>query len=160
LRRVRLFRTVLGLVLAMATLGVAGAGTASAKGPCGEQGSCPPGPPKIQGLSASASRHSAKLRASIYPDSYATTYEIWIEYAQCQGGAGECPKPPKKEKVGGGKVSASREAQEISKKVGMLTPSCLYVYWLVAINSKGSVESMHEHITATGGKEGPKACRR
>jgi hypothetical protein len=53
-----------------------------------------------------------------------------------------------------------REDRKISKKVNMLTPSCTYVFWFVASNSDGTVESAHAGSKAAGGKPGPKEYRR
>ena len=85
----------LGVCLATtAVLAVVGAGQASAKGkPCGKPGACTP---HIESVAASSvGEHKATLEASIQAVAGAK-YEIWVSYAACQGGAGECPKPVQK----------------------------------------------------------------
>ena len=145
----------LGTVLAITVaLGLAvGAGGASAKGGhCSKAGSCTP---QIESVAASnITENSVTLEAVILAKA-GTKYEIWLSYAPCQGGAGECPKPIRKKKIGHGKLPASNTAQTVSQNV-VLTPGCTYTYWFVA----GTVESVHESFTAAGGTAGPKKCSR
>ncbi len=153
----------LGLLIAGVATALAlavGAGRAVAKGACGFPESCPPGPPQVNVWSWTSGKHSENVRAAIYPDGYATTYELWIEYARCQGGAGECPNPPKKELLKGGTLSNRVELREVTKSVHRTTPGCTYSYWAVASNSHGAVESTHEVFTAPEGTSGPKECDR
>lgn len=119
------------------------------------------GPPEITNVSASGvSEHHATVSATIAANGHPTTYQVWVSYAPCQGGAGECPTPVQKEQIARGKLSAKMGTRDARSKVQMLTPSCTYAYWFVATNSSGTVESEHESFTATGGDSGPKACKR
>jgi hypothetical protein len=114
--------------------------------------------PKIESVSADkVGERKATLTASIAAGGRPTRYEVFIEYALCQGGAGECPRPPKNEVIGSGKV---KEGRKLKQKVNMLTPSCTYLFWFVASNADGTAESAHESFTASGGTPGPKECSR
>jgi hypothetical protein len=114
--------------------------------------------PKIESVSASkVGERKATLTASILAGGLPTRYEVFVEYARCQGGAGECANPPKKEEVASGKV---KEGHKLKQKVNRLTPSCSYVFWFVASNADGRAESAHDSFTARGGTSGPKECSR
>ncbi len=116
-------------------------------------------PPEITGVSATRLRAtSVRLRASIESGSQTSTWELFIRYAPCQGGAGECPKPVQTEKVASGAIAGSTRAKRVAEKVTMLTPSCGYEYWFVAHNERGAAESEHEVLRRETG--GPKECRR
>ena len=152
-------RRLVGCLAVALVLTAVATSMASATGRCGKLGSCAP---TIGSVSASkVGERDATLTATINPDSLRTQYELWIEHAPCQGGAGECPKPVQKEKIGSGRLSASNRNKKVSEKVRDLSSGhCLYVYWFVASNGSGTAESAHENFTTKGGKEGPKECSR
>lgn len=158
---VRLRWFVVSLAVALALTAVS-AGTASAKCSkhekvcCGEKGVCAPG---IRSVSASHVGERTVTLVAVVETPIRTEYEVWISYARCQGGAGECPKPVQTEAVGHGTASGSR-ARTVRQRVRNLTPGCTYVYWFLASNKEGEAESSHESFTAAGGTPGPKACNR
>jgi hypothetical protein len=109
------------------------------------------GVPMLEGLSASEiTERTAKLGALINPDGSRTTYQLWVEYAPCQGGAGECPNPPVIEKVGKGKIAPGDQGVAVSRNLKMLTPGCHYTYWFVATNSFGTAQSSREQVKSAG----------
>src|SRR5580693_4898212 len=71
--------------------------------------------PKIESVSASkVGERKATFTASVLAGGLPTRYEVFLEYAQCQGGAGECPRPPKKEVLGSGNV---KDGHRLKQKV-------------------------------------------
>jgi hypothetical protein len=138
------------LVLGVVALGAVGASATPCKG-------CT-GPPMIENVKAGRpSDHSALLSAAITPEGLTTRWEAWVEYGVCQGGAGECPKPPKKQKLASGKIVAE---QLVKVTLSKLTPGCSYSYWFAATNADGTVTSEPQTVTAKGGTPGPKECSR
>jgi hypothetical protein len=119
------------------------------------------GPPEISSVSSSGvSERRAALAATIEPRGSATLYEVFVRYSPCGGGAGECPTPPRQERIGHGRVSPKLNARTVRAKLVMMTPGCTYAYWFVASNASGSVESEHQSVTALGGGHGPRTCKR
>jgi hypothetical protein len=115
--------------------------------------------PSIEGLGASQiGEAKATIAASISADGAKTKYQVWVAYAPCQGGAGECAKPFQEEELVRGSVMA-RDTREIERALSGLTGGCSYSFWFVASNSQGTVESEHASFE-TPGPAGPKACRR
>jgi len=109
------------------------------------------GPPEITEVSATIiPENGATLHATIAPHGHVTTYHVWLSYSPCQGGAGECPKPIKKEEIASGKIAAGRASKTVQVNVRNVTPNCTYGYWFVAGNSSGTVESEHQGFTAVG----------
>jgi hypothetical protein len=118
------------------------------------------GPPEISNVSASeVSSQRATFSATIEPRGSKTTYEVWIRYSPCQGGAGECPQPPLQKRIGHGKVSQHMSSRSVRAKLIMGTPGCTYEYWFVASNASGTVESERQSVTSTGGSPRPRECR-
>lgn len=149
-------------MLILGAFGSAGAVVASANSvPCSEDPRDCGLAPTVSNVSVTANRAArATLSSSINPGEQTTTYEVWISYAPCQGGAGECPKPIQKEEVASGSVPYKR-TRSVRAKVGMLTPGCTYGYWFVASNGRGTVQSQTEYFVAAGGEpRGPKECGR
>lgn len=156
--RMRWVLACVPLVVAATALGGGVAG-ARGTGPCAEDPSDCGLAPTITAVSATATAKKARLSATINPGDQQTAYEIWISYAPCQGGAGECPKPIQKEEVAGGSIPYKRP-RDVKAIIG-LTPGCTYGYWFVASNERGTVETEHEYFVAAGGEpRSPKACGR
>ncbi len=147
---VRWLQGGLALALVVVALDAAAAGGAPCKGCIG--------PPVIENVKAGRpGEHSALLSAAITPEGLPTRWEARVEFGVCQGGAGECAKPPKKQKLAGGKIVTE---QLVKVTLGKLTPGCSYSYWFTATNSDGTVTSEPETLTAKGGSPGPKECSR
>ena len=157
----RFSRFLACLAMGVAAMGASVADASAAKGgPCVEDPSDCGFAPVISGVSAKAMNTTAGLMASINPGEQLTSYEVWLSYAPCQGGAGECSKPVQKEVVASGTIPFKKE-RRVKAKVKMLTPGCTYGYWFVASNGRGTVESEPEFFTARGGDPNtPKECAR
>jgi hypothetical protein len=110
-----------------------------------------PGPPSIESLSVSQlSSHRATLVAQIDPDQLGTTFEFWIEYANCQNvppGHGECESISVR-KVGEGTISAGPKGQYVSATATHLQGEYMYGYWVVATNSAGERKSAEQTFKA------------
>jgi hypothetical protein len=111
-------------------------------------------PPSIDSESASnITEHSATLEAQINPDGLETSYEIWLaEKVECQAGR-ECPLELDGEisesRVVHGQIAAGDSAQTVSADLAHLEEgSYAYSYWVVATNSAGKTESLHQAFTA------------
>jgi len=149
-------------MVSLGALGCVGTGVASAKGePCVEDPQDCGFAPTISDLAVNANRPThVELSASIDAGDQKTAYEVWISYAPCQGGAGECPKPIQKELIASGSISY-KKTRTVIGKVGMLTVGCTYGYWFVATNGRGTLESEHEYFVVGGaGTHEPKECTR
>lgn len=110
-----------------------------------------PGPPSIESLSVSQpSSHRATLVAQIDPDQLETTFEFWIEYANCQNvppGHGECESISVR-KVGVGTIAAGPNGQYVSATATHLRGEYVYGYWVVATNSAGERTSAEQTFRA------------
>lgn len=110
-----------------------------------------PGPPSIESLSVSQlSSHRATLVAPIDPDQLETTFEFWIEYANCQNvppGHGECESISVR-KVGSGTIPAGPNGQYASATATHLQGGYIYGYWVVATNSAGERTSAEQTFRA------------
>ena len=156
------FGLLMAASAALLTAGAVSVGVASAHPePCAEDPQNCGFPPAITNTSVSANHSThAKLGASINPGDQQTTYEVWISYAPCQGGAGECSKPVQEEELATATLPY-KKTRNVKTTVHMLTPGCTYGYWFVATNGRGTVESEHQNFVAAGGEpNGPKECTR
>lgn len=119
------------------------------------------GPPEITNVSATiVPENGANLFATIAPHGHATTYQVWLSYSPCKGGAGECAKPRKKEEIAKGKIARSASSKNVTTSVKNVTPGCTYAYWFVAKNSSGTVESELQNFTAVGEGGAREECQR
>ena len=110
-----------------------------------------PSPPSVESESVSGitSRRST-LEAQVNPGGAQTTYEFWLEYANCQNtppGNAACMSISV-EKAGEGTITAGSSGQRISATVTYLQPSYSYTYWVIATNSVGKTEGAHQSFTA------------
>jgi hypothetical protein len=108
-------------------------------------------PPSVESESASdiTSRRTT-LEAQVNPGGAQTTYEFWLEYANCQSsppGSAACMSISV-EKVGEGTITAAGSGQRISATVTHLQPGYSYTYWVIAANSVGKTEGTHQSFTA------------
>lgn len=110
-----------------------------------------PGPPSIESLSVSQlSSHRATLVAQIDADQLETTFEFWVEYANCQNvppGYGECDSISVR-KVGAGTIPAGPNGQYVSATASHLQGEYVYGYWVVATNSAGERKSAEQTFKA------------
>ncbi len=110
-----------------------------------------PGPPSIETLSVSQlSSHRATLVAQIDPDRLESTFQFWIEYADCQNvppGHGECESISVR-KVGEGTIPAGASGQYASATATHLQGEYVYGYWVVATNSAGENKSPEQSFEA------------
>ncbi len=110
-----------------------------------------PFPPSVESESVSGiTSKRATLEAQVNPGGAQTTYEFWLEYANCQNtppGSAACMSISV-EKAGEGTITAGSSGQRISATVTHLQPSYSYTYWVIATNSAGKTEDAHESFTA------------
>ena len=107
--------------------------------------------PSISSESASgiASRR-ATVQAQINPGGLETTWEVWVQYANCQNtptGAGTCESITV-EKRGEGTISAGSTGQTVGVTLTNLEPGYSYTYWFMARNAAGETEGTKQSFTA------------
>jgi len=153
--RIALLLTCLTVLVAL----LAPTAASAREGPCSEDPADCGFAPTISGATVRAMKAKAGIAAFINPGEQTTSYEIWISYAPCQGGAGECSKPVQQELLATGTVLYKR-TRKVGSRVETLTPGCTYGYWLIARNERGLVETEHAYFTAGRASSGPKECGR
>jgi hypothetical protein len=104
--------------------------------------------PTIENVSATQiSSKRAVLNATIDPSGLETTYEFWVEFADCQntvrGDAG-C-ESFSIQKVGEGHVAAGSTPETVVAAYSYLFPEYEYGYWVVAKNGAGETRSSGSH---------------
>jgi hypothetical protein len=107
--------------------------------------------PVIISISASnVSEHGATLEAQIDSNGLETTYEFWVESANCQPGPCNSISVGS---VGHGYISAGLASQTVSVVLSDLQPYYSYTYWVFAANSAGWVKGSGKEFEAvdTGG---------
>lgn len=109
------------------------------------------GPPSIESESvAHVTASQATLQARINPGGLETSYEFWLEFANCQNeppGSAMC-ESISLQRVGVGTVPSSSSGESVSAALGHLQPSYSYTYWAVATNSSGEVVGEHRGFRA------------
>lgn len=102
--------------------------------------------PVIESESVSnLTEHGATLEAQISAEGLETTYELWLDYRDCQNtppGEYEC-ESISEERVGYGQLAAGDQARRVSADVSHLEPGYSYGYRLLATNSAGKTEGLH-----------------
>jgi hypothetical protein len=102
--------------------------------------------PVIESASVSnVTEHGASLEAQINAEGLETTYEMWLDYRDCQNappGVYQC-ESISEERVGHGQLAAGDEARSVSADLSQLEPGYSYSYRLLVTNSAGKTESLH-----------------
>ncbi len=105
-------------------------------------------PPSIESLSATQiSSKRAVLNATIDPNGLETTYEFWIEFADCQNtppGDAQC-ESISIQKVGEGHIAAGSTPETVVAAYSHLFPEYEYGYWVVAKSAAGETRSSGAH---------------
>jgi hypothetical protein len=87
------------------------------------------------------------LNATIDPNGLETTYEFWIEFADCQDtppGDAQC-ESISLQKVGEGHIPAGAIPETVVASYSHLWPEYEYGYWVVAKNASGETRSSGSH---------------
>jgi hypothetical protein len=95
----------------------------------------------------------ATVEAAINPDGLETTYEFWLQFANCQNGspgAGVCDSISI-QRVGDGTLPPGSSGQSVSADLNHLQPGYAYTFWAVATNSSGETVGEHLDFTAPAG---------
>jgi hypothetical protein len=107
--------------------------------------------PSISSESASGiTSRRAAVQAQINPGGLETTWEVWVQYANCQNtppGAGACDSVTVG-KRGEGTISAGSTDQTVGVTLTHLEPGYSYTYWFVARNAAGEIEGTGQSFTA------------
>jgi hypothetical protein len=109
------------------------------------------GPPAVFSESVSnVAESEATLEAQIDPDGFATTYEFWIEFPNCQSPADDFCESISLGPVGQGQIASGDTADTVSAQLtNRLHPGFSYSYWVVASNTAGHVKGGREEFTAS-----------
>jgi hypothetical protein len=104
-------------------------------------------PPSVSSESVSGvTSRRATVAAQVNPGDLATTYEVWVEYANCQNtpsGSASCMSISVG-KRGEGTIAAGSTDQTISVTLKHLEPGYSYTYWVVATNAAGEAAGAHQ----------------
>jgi hypothetical protein len=102
--------------------------------------------PTIANLSVSGiGEHEVTMEAQINPEGLETTYEMWLEYRDCQNippGGYQC-ESISEARVEHGQLPAGNYAQIVRATRSDLQPGYSYSYWVLATSSAGRTESLH-----------------
>jgi hypothetical protein len=104
------------------------------------------GEPAIVSESAtSITEHGATLEAEIDPNGLETSYEFWVESADCQPGPCESISVGP---VGHGYIAAGSAYPTVRVELSDLQPGYSYTYWVFAVNSAGWAKGMGKEFKA------------